>query len=136
MEGVGVTLRYMPLLPRPAEENKKAKKGEEVPWMATDIQLTYMGEPIFAEREELARETEELIPVVKREIPPPRPRGRPKVPGGKKVKVKATRPRGRPRKTEEERAKKKTAKVSSGRGRGRPKGSKNKVKKEPVDDIT
>ncbi|EOA87820.1 uncharacterized protein SETTUDRAFT_47243 [Exserohilum turcica Et28A] len=152
LEGVGVTVRYTPRLLLPDAEHgaeqsgsPASKKGKNA-GTRRDIQLTWMGSPIFPERKILDKETLELIRHVTSandqeaaevEVEKPtmgRPKGSKnrKVPEGTEPAV--PRPRGRPKGVVMTYANK----MPSPRGglipltpkghSGRPKGVKNKPK--------
>jgi hypothetical protein len=65
LEGLGVTLRHTPLPPtkEPDVENSSVKRSKKVEAAGTkrDVVLTWMGTPIFPERETPHEETEELM---------------------------------------------------------------------------
>ncbi|CAE7027541.1 hypothetical protein P3342_006000 [Pyrenophora teres f. teres] len=149
LEGVGVTVRHTPraLLPEEEQQQEDDESGKPKKRLAKfknagtvkDIQLTWMGSPIFPEREQLDQKTVELM----RSVAPDK-YGDPYVPGvqvpcrGRQAqfleeKITVPRPRGRPRTLYAE-------KLPSPRGgqiarvqkehRGRPKGRKNNPKEE------
>ncbi|EDU48074.1 conserved hypothetical protein [Pyrenophora tritici-repentis Pt-1C-BFP] len=149
LEGVGVTVRHTPraLLPEEEQQQEDDESGKPKKRLAKfknagtvkDIQLTWMGSPIFPEREHLDQKTIELMRCIG-----PDSYGDPFVPGvqvprrGRQAqlveeKKNVPRPRGRPRTLY-------TEKVPSPRGgqiarvqkdhRGRPKGRKNRPKGE------
>ncbi|KAJ4364554.1 hypothetical protein N0V83_009150 [Neocucurbitaria cava] len=167
LEGVGVTVRYTPralaadakeeveeveVVKIPRKGTKKRSARPAISGTRKDIQMTWMGSPIFPDRDNLDQETVKLMRIIEpdaciNEIKPSpgRPRGRPKgstnVPKTTTVVVKTPRKPGRPKGSKTL----KSAKVPSPRGgqvpkaprkppakeagiRGRPKGSKNKPK--------
>jgi hypothetical protein len=159
LQGVGVTVRHTPraLLVEPGELEGDAKdsKKRQAKFKNTgtqkDIQLTWMGSPIFPDRDNLDQETLKLIRQISpsnEEAPAPavaevqkKPRGRPKGPTevivakptapkpvGRRVKIwteRAPSPRGGriPRLVKEPRG---------GHVNGRPLGSKTKLKEPEV----
>jgi hypothetical protein len=155
LEGVGVTVRHTPrILLSDAEHETEDDSGTSKKRSAKfknagtrrDIQLTWMGSPIFPERKHLEKETLDLmrsistddkVPVVEKRRPG-RPKGSKNKPVPKATEVVAPRPRGRPKGT----TKHYVDKMPSPRGGlvpltlktccGRPKGSKTK-RKTPVD---
>ncbi|KAF2194313.1 hypothetical protein K469DRAFT_618268, partial [Zopfia rhizophila CBS 207.26] len=146
LEGVGVTVRHTPMalvvgkrnvLPEAqyeqgeegsgwsVEEKDDSRKRKAVRWRNTgtkkDIQLTWMGQPIFLDREELDEETKRLgegIAVVEDQEEPAEPRKDANRSGTAKR-------RGRPKGSRNKMVASAEA-VIPARRRGRPKGSKNK----------
>ncbi|RII24262.1 hypothetical protein CUC08_Gglean011267 [Alternaria sp. MG1] len=158
LEGVGVTLRHTPraLLVEPGEEvdedekvSTKIRAKFKNAGTMKDIQLTWMGSPIFPDRVTLDQETvklirqitpseEEDLPVVEVEKKPRgRPKGSTKEAMAEKV-VKKPRPVGRPVKTWSQREPiprggriPENIKVpTTGHITGRPSGSRDKSKRQ------
>ncbi|USP75511.1 hypothetical protein yc1106_02785 [Curvularia clavata] len=158
LEGVGVTVRHTPRVLLSATEHETEPAGSNIPKKSLarfknagtrrDIQLTWMGSPIFPMRKDLEKETLDLMRYVAIDQPPTavtvekrrpgRPKGSKNKPATEVAKVVAPRPRGRPKGTTKVYAEK----MPNPRGglvpltpknhSGRPKGSKTK-RKTPVD---
>jgi hypothetical protein len=140
LEGVGVTVRHTPraLLPESElddAENETPKQGKRLSKSAVsgtqrDIQLTWMGSPIFPDRTNLDKETLDLFASIAPRMAPPiviSHRGPPP------TKHLAPSPRGgqirKPRKSVVEKEETESQDAAAPRRRaGRPKGSKNKAK--------
>ncbi|KZM22465.1 uncharacterized protein EKO05_0000841 [Ascochyta rabiei] len=146
LQGVGVTVRHTPRallveaeVLKEVEEKTSQQKKRTFKFAnagtQTDIQLTWMGSPIFPERDTLDRETLDLIalaaPKQATEQPKRRP-GRPKK--GEEVQAAVVRLRRGPKRTRDNAPSPRGGQVAKPRHPlvapkgGRPKGAKNKVK--------
>jgi len=154
LEGVGVTVRHTPRIllstaehetePDASQVSKRSLAKFKNTGTRRDIQLTWMGSPIFPMRKDLEKETLDLmryvtidqapvaVPVEKRR--PGRPKGSKNKSVTEAAKVVAPRPRGRPKGTTKVYADKMPkprgglVPLSPKNYSGRPKGSKNKCK--------
>ena len=172
LEGVGVTVRYTPRAlvadteEEDVEEGRALKSGTKKrsakfknSGTRKDIQMTWMGSPIFPDRDNLDQETIKLMRVIEpsAEISAPaykdkdgktklgKPRGVDKAPSSSPSVPEAPRKRGRPKgsttllsqKVPSPRGgqipKPQSAQLAKVERRGRPKGSKNKPKKPAID---
>ena len=160
LEGVGVTVRYTPRVLLSAAEHETERDGSTISRKRStkfknagarrDIQLTWMGSPIFPGRKDLEQETLELMRYIatEDELPaadavekrrPGRPKGSKNKPVAQVTEEVAPKPRGRPKGSTKHYA----DKMPKPRGglvplapkdySGRPKGSKTKRRK-PVED--
>ncbi|KAF2732720.1 hypothetical protein EJ04DRAFT_535871 [Polyplosphaeria fusca] len=144
LEGVGVTIRHKPRVLLPEQEieeydreanglmkkrKKRKRKSVEIAGTNKDIQLTWMGSPMFPDREGLDRETEALMGVLAGEVEAEGREG----PVKSKSVVKST-PSKVQRRVQRKVQGKGAAKTAPGlpKRRGRPPGSRNRITAAPL----